>query len=656
VGLVQRLGWILIVAVMLLVIYLPGLHNAPVFDDDLLTSGTLFEQYRSLTSLRPRLLSYATFVWLQDLFGQGWWKQRLINFGLHLCVVVAIWGFYREIIRCIDATDGSLVPGAAATQHKSYLQPSALAFAVGFFALNPMAVYAVAYLIQRSILMATLFVLLGFWSFARALRVRRWRLLVLSATCYVLAVMSKEHAIMMPFAALPIYIIIARPNRRHLIRMALLGTILTAVAGVVLAMKYGAIIGKPFDQFSKVYLAQLAALGPDVESSAYPLSIINQTFLFFRYGILWFLPYSNWMSIDMRTVFPVSLWTFPHVLGAAGFVSVIIGGLFLVIRFKDWRALIGLSVLIPALLFFSEFATVWIQDPFVLYRSYLWAIGVPGLVYGLVHGLPGRALLLVGLLLGAGLCWQAMDRVQSMVTPKAVWSDAIAKLPNDPRAVGRWFPYLNRGNIYLDDDRYREAYEDFRASAALGDKGMGLFNLAAMHYIAGRYEAALGAINGAEKQGYDFPGLAYQRGVILYALGRMEEAYRQLTAAVAESTTSPQREEALAYQGRTALEMGDVDAAISALDAALKIDPAHKKARLSMGMARGRKGDHQQALAIFDRLLAEGDFGRARYGRALAYLGLKRRTDAIADLEAAVRQDPENQQFKTVLARVRAQP
>ena len=43
--------------------------------------------------------------------------------------------------------------------------------------------------------------------------------------------------------------------------------------------------------------------------------------------------------------------------------------------------------LLPALLFVTEFATVWVQDPFVLYRGYLWAIGIPGLVFFLFHGL-----------------------------------------------------------------------------------------------------------------------------------------------------------------------------------------------------------------------------------------------------------------------------
>ena len=76
---------------------------------------------------------------------------------------------YREILRHIappPADSGHAAGQTAAGYDKSL---PALWLAIGFFALNPVAVYAVAYLIQRSILLATLFVVLGLWLFARGL-------------------------------------------------------------------------------------------------------------------------------------------------------------------------------------------------------------------------------------------------------------------------------------------------------------------------------------------------------------------------------------------------------------------------------------------------------------------------------------------------------
>jgi len=150
-----ELAWIPLVAAALLAIYLPGLDNPLVYDDGFLGEG-LFAQYGSLFPIRVRMLSYGSFVWIRDLFGDGWWKQRLFNLALHMGVVIALWGLYREILRHIAAPADE-----GATAPVPYYRSATVGLAVGFFALNPAAVYGVGYLIQRSIVMATLFTVLS---------------------------------------------------------------------------------------------------------------------------------------------------------------------------------------------------------------------------------------------------------------------------------------------------------------------------------------------------------------------------------------------------------------------------------------------------------------------------------------------------------------
>lgn len=549
-SLINAIGLFLVILAVL-VIYVPGLGNLPVFDDRLLTSGELFAGYGTLLELKPRLLSYGSFVWLQDAFGDGWWKQRLANLAIHLCVVLALWGFYREILRHIAApADGG---GTAVAYHRS----PALLLAVGFFALNPVAVYAVAYLIQRSILMATLFTVLALWSFAVALAGRRPWLFAVALVCYVLAVLAKEHALMAPLAAVPVYILVARPSGRKLALIATVGGLLVAAMATVLALRYGEIIGKPFDEYSRIYLEQLALLGPDVEKNSYVLSIFNQAWLFFKYGLLWFLPYAGWMSIDMRPPFPVSLMAWPQTLAMVAYLATIAGGLFLLIRYRDWRALVGLAVLLPATLFVTEFSTVWVQDPFVLYRGYLWAIGLPGLVFFLFHGFSTRLLLVLGLGLAALFVWQGLDRVASLATPEKVWTDAIAKLPDDAHAVGRWFPYLNRAELYLDENRLQDAYRDFRASDALDDRGMGMYNIGAMLAMMERYSESLQALAVAENKGFASPSLGYQRGVALYGLGRMPEAREEFLAASRKAPSPALQSSLRVALAKVAMAMGN---------------------------------------------------------------------------------------------------
>lgn len=646
---IGRFAWLAVVLIALAGIYLPALNHPLIFDDRALTDGRIFGVYGSLSQWQPRALSYGSFVWIQALFGDSWPVQRAFNLLVHLGVVMALWAFYQEILRAIVPADGD-------TSAVPYHQSPALGLAVGFFALNPVAVYAVAYLIQRSILMATLFVVLGLWQFARAVRTGGKGSFVAALACYVLAVLSKEHALMAPLAALPVYILVARPSLKRLALIGGTGAAMVGVAAAVLALKYGEIIGNPFDEFSKVFLAQLATLGPDVERNAYLLSVFNQAWLFFKYGVFWLLPYAGWMSIDLRPPFPVSLAAFPQTFGALAYLAVLAGGFFLLIRYRDWRALLGISLLLPALLFVTEFATVWVQDPFVLYRGYLWAIGIPGLVFFLFHGMSGRLLWAFGVGLAMLLAWQALDRVDSLASRERVWSDAIAKLPDDPRAVGRWFAYLNRGDFYLDQNRLDAASADFRASSNLGDKGIGMFNMGSLLFESGRFADALQAYDEAKRLGYDFAGFRYQHGAALHANGRLPEALREFELALKETPVVPRYETVLALKGRVLLELGRVDDAIADLEAALAVDANQPKARIDLGLALVVKHDYARAHAIFSQLIAETPDGQAYYGRALASHGLGNKREALADIESAIRRTPDNPMLQQWRDRIRAMP
>jgi tetratricopeptide (TPR) repeat protein len=647
----RELIWVPITVFALLAIYVPGLSNTPVFDDRLLTSGDLFAQYGSVLALKPRLLSYGSFVWMQDLFGPGWWKQRLGNLMIHMAVVAALWLLYREILRFVaPSVNGE---GTRASPSTENLRP-ALGLAVGVFALNPVAVYAVAYLIQRSILLATFFVVLALWFFTKALAVRRPGYYVLAVVSYILAVLSKEHAVMAPLAAVPIYIMVVRPTRRQLGFATIIGGLLVAAAGAVLAFRFGDILGKPFDKYSLIYLAQLGALGTDVEKNAFPLSIINQSYLFFNYGMHWLFPYGGWMSIDLRPPFPVSLVSFPQILGLLGFPATIVGGFFLVLRYRDVRALAGLSLLFPATLFLTEFATVWVQDPFVLYRSYLWAIGLPGLILFFCGDLQPRALLIVGMIVGALFSWQALDRVFSMATPELVWRDAIAKLPDDPRAVGRWFPYVNHAEVALDQNRLKDAYQDFKASSQLGDRGIGNYNIGALMDMVGKYDQSLRYLNEARKQGYDTFDLDYQRGVALAGRGDASEAYQAFLAAYAQPHPNEVDAKLLAALGKGATATGDHLAAVSYLKRAHDLEPANRLVHLELGMAYLNAGDLAAAQDLFSGLLSVLQDGPAYYGRAVANYRLKKKAEALSDIENARRIGPDNEAVRDWEAKIRA--
>ena len=636
-----ELAWLTIIAAVLLVIYLPGINSPLLFDDAILTDGTV-ASYGSLLQVRPRMISYGSFVWLEQLFGDGWWKQRLVNVALHLGVVGSLWGLYRELLRHIEPREESLD------------RSPALPVAIGFFALNPVAVYAIAYLVQRSIVMATLFVVMGLWLFAIAAGRGRPVLHVAALACYVAAVFSKEYALFAPAAAMPVYVIAARPDMKRLAAVGAGAALILGALGYTLLRFYGEILAKPFDEYSSLYLAQLGGLDPSAQSNAFRLSILNEASLFFHYGLRWMLPASEWLSISLRPPFPLTWSSLPHLIGAIGYVAVLVGASFMVWRYRDWRALVGFSLLAPALLFLTEFTTVWVQDPFVLYRSYLWGIGIPGLLFVLMHGTPGRVLFGIALVAGALLAWQASDRVISMSSPERAWSDAIRKLPDDPRAVGRWFAYLNRGAARVDRGQYNLAMEDFDASSRLGDQGAGLVNRGSLYAANGEHENALLSFAVAEREGYKGFNLPFQRGLSLFALGQPREAHGEFFKAWSMSPPSPARELVLLNMGRSALQAGLIHEAISALDVLTQLQPDNADARFYFAMAIVARKDYPRALKVLETFPANPPSSRAHYARALAHYGLQQRDKALAEIEAAIKIGPETPHLREWRNRIQA--
>jgi protein O-mannosyl-transferase len=490
--------------------------------------------------------------------------------------------------------------------------------------------------------------------FAVALGRRIPALHAAAVVCYVLAVISKEYAVLAPLAAVPVYVIVARPSMKRLAALGTAGAVLVGIAAYALVQRYGEIIGKPFDEYSNVYLSQLAALQPGADTNAYKLSIVNQAYLFFHYGLRWFLPFAEWMSINLRPPFPVTFATFPQILGIPAYLALIVAGAWLVLRHRDWRAIAGMSVLMPALLFATEFVTVWVQDPFVLYRSYLWAIGVPGLAFILLHGSSVRVLLVAALLVGTLLVWQSLDRVFSLATPDRAWSDAIAKLPRDPRSVGRWFPYLNRGVERVDRRQYNLAMQDFDISSQLGDMGAGVYNRGALFAANGEHARALASFDLAEQQGYRVYNLPFQRALSLLAVGRPEEALPQLALARSMDPPSPTRELVLLNLGRTALQVGKPAEAVEALQALIKVDPRNADGRFYLAMGLIARRDYPRALEAIEGLPKDKPSGRAHYARALANFGLGRRDAALEDIDAAIRIGPDTPHLREWQARIKA--
>lgn len=484
------------------------------------------DDYRySLFELRS--LPYATLAWGKTLFGLDMLHFRIENLLLHAAVAVALFFFLSRLFVVVAGRDLSLQRSVGINpglQMSSKLSPETLAFAAALlFALHPVAVYAAGYLVQRTMLMATLFSLLAMLAWLRGDEDKSKPWLWTSVLFYYLAVFSKEHAIMLPAILLALTILLHEDWREKLKQhwAPIAGLVLVAL--FVVAAKKG-VLGSAYEIYAPDMLVESA------DDLNYPLSVLTQSWLFFKYGALWLFPDPKWMSVDMREPFAASLWS-GYLAAFCAFLAW--GAMAVWLLFKRGHlGLLGFSLLFPWLMFIPEFSTIRIQESFVLYRSYLWAVGACALLPLLLGRLDKR---MAGIVVGAvalAMMPISMDRLASFSHPLILWDDAVKLVKDKPDLPGVYRIYYNRGTESIKVDDYDAAIADLKLSAQLHpDWPFSYNNLGTAYAKKGAWQEAAEAfgeaINAAERKQMGVnPRSYYGRAMAYEQLGRLDLARR----------------------------------------------------------------------------------------------------------------------------------
>jgi Tfp pilus assembly protein PilF len=627
-------------------VYSLGLHNDLVFDDERIANGTLFRDFGGLFPVRIRMLSYGSFTWIHTVAGDSMPVQRVVNVLLHLGTCWALYKLFALLLPRIAYAEATRAdPGFAASQ------VAALRVGVLVYALHPVAAYAVGYLIQRSIVMATLFGVLACWAFVRGVTERKGLWHALALLLYVLAVLSKQQVAFIAGLAFPLYIFLAQPSRARMGVIFAVALTLLGITVVALPYLFPHLIGRTIDVESVVFAGQLDRLRPGAHGQIYALSVLNEAALFFYYGALWVLPYVGWMSIDMHPPFPLTLTAIPHVVGAMAYLALLIVAAVAVMRRNDVWGFVGLCLLFPLILFWTEFSTVWVQDPFVLYRSYLWAIPVPALVAVLLTGFSPGALYKIAAVVAMALGASTVDRVLSMRNAQSVWTDVIDKgtVPGDANAVGRSRAFINRGMERLKRHELDPAMTDFSVAHTLGAmKGEALFAMGMTRHAMGRPAEALQLLQQAEVAGYSQGTLPFHRGESQYALGLMAEAIDSYTRALALPLTEWQIERAHEIRADAGMRLNKFADAKADFEWLVARTPKQTRYLMGLGLAQLGLKDADGALLTFNALMNQKSDALAHYGRALAQHHLGNKAAALEDIAKAVQLEPGNAVYKQV--------
>jgi protein O-mannosyl-transferase len=472
----------------------------------------------SFHPLELRWLPYASLGWSVGLFGYQMAWVRLPNLLFHAATAVALFFFLRRLFELVAR-------GEEAKAWKPKLSLTWFAFfAALIFALHPVAVYAAGYLIQRTIIMATLFSLLTLLLYLEGLERKNRGLLLLAPLLYFLALASKEHSIMLPAVALWLTLLLRRPSKA-LLSEVWQPFVLFGLLACWAILKAKGVLGTTYEPDALAMLRKMAELDPSIDLSiAYPLSVVNQAILFFKYLALWVVPYPGWMSVDMREAFPKHLLLWSNALGIAAFVLYPAIALWLLLQ-RGRRGLAGFALLFPWTLFATELATVRIQESFVLYRGYLWMGGFLAMLPVVFSQLAARKTLWVLTAVAALGAVFSVDRLVSFSHELLLWKDAEALIAANPNAPYATRIHYNLALAYVGLKMHSEAIPGYSKVIELEPgRALGYFGRGKAFYQMGRLQEARTDLDRAAYLAPNNRDVFYSQGLALEALNDLPGA------------------------------------------------------------------------------------------------------------------------------------
>lgn len=434
-------------------LYSQFLHS-PIFFDDynffmLDASGNQEISRFQYNFLSLRSVSIATLAWTKELLGLNLEYFHIGNMIVHCAVCICLFNFIVALSKATHSCD----------EESGYKCELMALLATLWFALNPVATYAVGYIAQRTILMATLFSILAMHSYVRGIVQGKVAFLWFTVPLYYLAVFSKEQAITL-IAVLPLLSVLLTADwRAELKKLWPVYLAISCIAALAILSSRGI--------FGTVYELSAGELLQGV-SNPYPLSMVTQTGLFFKYMVLWIFPNPQFMALDMREFFADSLLSlylvFVLLFLAWGGVGVWL------LKAGRAKGILGFAMLFPWLMFFTELSTVRIQEIFVLYRSYLWGVGIALALPAIVLKWDGKKILTVVLPVLLVFYIASMERLVTLSHPILIWRDSEKLLENRQNVPGASRIYYNHGIALFRNDDYLGAIEKYKKAIELDSR------------------------------------------------------------------------------------------------------------------------------------------------------------------------------------------
>ena len=577
---------------LVVVSYFPALSGGFVWDDVVLTRTTSLHAWSGLAqiwfaphSLFPYEghywpLLYTTF-WLEHkLWGLAPLGYHLVNLLLHTGVVLLLWRLLRRLE----------VPGAW--------------FAAAVFAVHPLHVESVAWVIGRKDMLATVFYLAAVLAYIRCTEMprggRRGGPYLLAVALFVLGLLSKSIIV-----TLPVVLLLWHWWRHGRVTMADCSRTLPFF-----------LVGLGITLAEYVYY-----IGNQPTAFAYsPLErglIAARALAFYAGKLLW--------PAGLTGVYPrwepgigdLLAWGF-----AAGFAAV-------VAVLWHWRRRLGRGPLAGVLFFAVALSPVlgfvdfgYMQFSFVADRyQYLAGIGLIAVAAGAV----GRAC-------QRGLGALPAHRMRPARLAIGVAGAAILAVSG----LLTW----NQAGLYRDDGTF------FTHVIAHNPQARGAHhNLGNYLQAERRYGEAQAAFQTALEQQPNNPSLLSDIGALLQKQGRHEEAIARYREALRLKPKHKNANQNLAgvlvKTGTLRLNQGRHEEAIARFREALRLNPQHQKALRNIAVARINQRRYAEGLAAAQQVIARyPDDAQAHQLAGLGLFHLNRKADALRHYDRALVLNP----------------
>lgn len=624
-----RLGLILgasLLVLAALTVYWNSLETAFVFDDipAVERNATLRQLWPPWQALNPpndgsgvsgRPLVNLSFAVNYAVGGQKVRGYHLANTTLHALAALTLWGLLRRTMR---------LDSAEPQPHSGYFAwICALLWSV-----HPLLTESVVCVVQRNEILGSLFYLLTLYSFSRG---------VSAAREAGLSVSSSKASSESRWLALSVLSCLAGMASKEIVATAPLLVLLydrTFAAGTF----------RTAWSLRKKYYTALAATWLLLAWLVWQNRQRGGTVGFGLRVSPWEYLLTQCQAIVIY--FKLSFWPHPLVLDYGWPVVRSLGEVW-------WQALLVLTLLMATVValvrkpvvgflgacFFvilapsSSFVPL-VSQTVAEHRMYLPLAAVLVLVVAGGQTLVGRKALLVAMAAAILLGVTTVYRNRDYRTELAIWSDTVAKCPDNARAQG------NLGRAYLGLGRWAEAVaacsEELRL--APGYNGDARANLGRALTELGRAADALPYFEDGLRRKPDSFDIHNNYGIALAALGRWPEAEIQYEAAV---LLRPDFAELHNNFANTLAKVGRLPEALVHYETALRLAPDFVDAEVNWGRALAEAGRMEEALTHFENVVrARSDAsGQADLAGALAAAG--RTDEAVAHYELALQQQPD---------------